>query len=362
MMAMPNDVTKVREINIELVRSTLKKLGETTKARLADETGMSVATCGKILNDLVKAGEVFEIPDAQAQAGCGRPAKTFRYNADYALAACVYLATDNRKMTLSTVVANMIGGTVEETVEEIDKVDYATIRDAVARLLQKRDGVRVVSVGIPGHITDGTVRLCNFVELNGLPLADRLAEEFPGVAVIVENDMNAAAYGLYREICRDRESTIGLIFSPDGVCTGSGPDAIWKSDSGATISNTELGGGFVSEGRILRGFSGFAGEVWSLPVCRRGAKREIPLTVAVMADIIASIVPILNPEMIALTGGFANAELVEQVKAACLEFIEPQHMPRLIFRDNIHKDYISGLIFIALEQLSCDILLVKKRI
>ncbi len=73
MVTMRNDITKVKEINIELIKTALKNLGTATKAQIAEATDISVATCGKILNELCQSGEVLEA--AVASGGYGRPAK-----------------------------------------------------------------------------------------------------------------------------------------------------------------------------------------------------------------------------------------------------------------------------------------------
>lgn len=47
MQIVRNDITKVKEINVEIIKSALKRMGSSTKAQIAEETGISVATCGK---------------------------------------------------------------------------------------------------------------------------------------------------------------------------------------------------------------------------------------------------------------------------------------------------------------------------
>ena len=82
---MRNDITKVKEINVEMIKSALKQFGEATKAQVAEATGVSVATCGKILNELCGSKEV--IATTQTSAGYGRPATCYAYNGDFALVA-----------------------------------------------------------------------------------------------------------------------------------------------------------------------------------------------------------------------------------------------------------------------------------
>lgn len=56
-MSQPSHNTQlVKKINVELVKSMLRTSGTGTKASIAEQTRLSVATCGTILNELVRTG------------------------------------------------------------------------------------------------------------------------------------------------------------------------------------------------------------------------------------------------------------------------------------------------------------------
>lgn len=367
MQTMRNDITKVKEINVELIKSALKELGTATKAQIAETTEISVATCGKILNELCESGEVVEA--AITSGGYGRPAKSYNYNGSFSLVACVYIATDRGKVTLSAMVSNLVGEILEEYNREVETADYNVLEQTIEELVQKYKKLRVVAVGIPGYITNGVIGLCNFVELMGLPLCGMLQEKFPSIKILVENDMNAAAYGFYQNNCNGRDTPIAFIYSP--VEPRTGIEKLMSADPNAEISaeqrtllnlSVNFGAGFVSGGRILRGFSGFAGEVSFLPVVFSQEQNPINASVEAMSHIIGSVVPVLNPEIIALTGGYFDKKTVDEIRARCLRLIAPQHMPQIILRDNVHDEYVSGLLNLALEELSCGVMLVKRNV
>ena len=211
-------IQKVKEINVEIIKSALKRMGSSTKAQIAEETGISVATCGKILNELCDSREVIET--AQTSAGYGRPAKCYAYNGNFALVACIYIASDMGKVLLSAKVSNMLGEVQEEYTLEIGRASFDVLETTVGRLVEKHDTLRAVAIGIPGYITDGVVGLCNFIDLMGLPLRDMLQEKFPQLKIQVENDMNAAAYGFYKGNCNEKETTVAFIYSPIDARTG----------------------------------------------------------------------------------------------------------------------------------------------
>lgn len=366
MRTIRNDITKVKEINVEMIKSALKRSKEATKAQIAEQTGISVATCGKILNELCESGEVFET--SQISAGYGRPAMCYAYNGDFAEVACIYVVSDQGKVLISARVCNLLEKIKEEYTREIDKVDNVVLEQTIARLAEKHKKLQAVAIGIPGHITNGVVGLCNFVNLMGLPLGDMLQKKFPNIKIQVENDMNAAAYGFYKKNYGDKEKTLAFIYSPLNARTGweeikRDRDNVELNEEQRTLLqySVNYGAGFVSGGKILRGFSGFSGEVSFLPVVRELIPENAPLSVEIFSYIIGSIVPILNPEIVALTGSYFDEKNVDTIQKRCLGFIAPQHMPQIILRDDIHEEYTNGLINLALEELCCGVLLVTQR-
>ncbi|UWP61031.1 ROK family protein [Ruminococcus gauvreauii] len=363
MVTMRNDITKVKEINIELIKTALKNLGTATKAQIAEATDISVATCGKILNELCQSGEVLEA--AVASGGYGRPAKSYVYNGNYAFIACIYAEMVKGRTKISTVVSNLLGELQGETTQEADDVTYETLEEQIEVLIREYPKLRAVAIGIPGYITDDVVDLCNFVSLMGVPLQSRLQEKFPGLRVLVENDMNAAAFGFYRSGSVEKNATLAFIYSP--------VEPVKRLEEKVNEQGNEkrnrllnfginFGAGFVSGGKILRGATGFAGEVAFLPMPPISRNKTAEVTVETMAYIIGSIVPILNPEIIALTGVFFNAENIEKIRDNCLKLISPQHMPQIMMRDDIRDDYINGLLNLALEELACSVALVERHI
>ncbi len=366
MRTMRNDITKVKEINVELIKSALKKLGKATKAQIADETDISVATCGKILNELCASGEVLE--DAITSSGYGRPAKSYVYNGNFSLVASIYVATDCGKTNISFRVCNLLGELLEESTEEMTKPTYDTLEEKITVLIGKYEKLRVISIGVPGYITDGIIGLCNFIDLMGLPLCSSLQEKFPNHKILVENDMNAAAFGFYKENCGARDTSVAFIYCPINAQTGweklieENPD-LKLSDEAKTMLNLSInfGAGFVSNGQILRGFTGFAGEVSFLPVICSHPADEVRASVDAVSYIIGSIVPILNPETIVLTGGYFDRQIIEEIQNRCLRIIAPQHMPQIVLRSSVYDEYVSGLFHLGMEELSSSVVLVQRR-
>lgn len=112
-----------------------------------------------------------------------------------------------------------------------------------------KEGLAGIGAGVPGNIdmrAGVVVRWGNVPAFTGYPTRDRLAEQL-NTPVILENDANAAALG---------EHWMGA---------GRGADNLVMLTLG-----TGIGGGIISDGKILRGHIGMAGEVGHITVVPNG--------------------------------------------------------------------------------------------
>lgn len=124
-----------------------------------------------------------------------------------------------------------------ELCEEVMQAGGVTIQD-----------IRGIGVGSPGAIDSkkGEVVYANNLGWYNVPLVAELKKYFPNVAVGVENDANAAAYGEY-------------------VVNGGGADTFVFVTLG-----TGVGGGIVLNKKIYRGFNGAGGEIGHFTLVHNG--------------------------------------------------------------------------------------------
>ena len=108
----------------------------------------------------------------------------------------------------------------------------------------RRPEVEAVGIGAAGMVdhTSGTIPFAPNLPLRRVPLRDRVAEA-TGLRCIVDNDANAAGWGEHR---------FGAARGHDHVLL-------------VTVG-TGIGGAVISEGRLLRGAHGFAGEIGHIVV------------------------------------------------------------------------------------------------
>lgn len=118
----------------------------------------------------------------------------------------------------------------------------ADMVQAISALREKlgREDLAGIGIGVPGFINlqSGVIMNCNNISsLENFPIRDEIGRRL-GTTVILENDANAAALG---------EKWIG-----------AGRDV---NDLIMLTLGTGIGGGIISNGKVLRGYRGMAGEL-----------------------------------------------------------------------------------------------------
>lgn len=337
-----NNALRVKAINLELIRQTMRRLKQATKSDLAQVTGLSVATCGNMLKELLAAGEIIEA-EPEASSG-GRPARKFIYNADYALIACLFIRLTGGVRTLDYIVVNAHGEPVDSGCEESVMLDAAVVDRRIGTLIEAYPQIRAAGIGLPGFTHQGTVNVCDIPELIGAPLEHALREKY-GIPIVVENDMNMTVYGFSRDRGIEDDRTVAVA---------------------TFIQGSYPGAGIFTGGRVLEGKSRFAGELSFLPLGltreeqmrQLGRKKTFP---PLAARMLSSLIAVINPDLIALTGDQAGGEDLDLIRTHCLNSIPAEHMPELELLKDPDSFYRSGLTAATMEQLNLSLQLVQVR-
>ncbi len=128
----------------------------------------------------------------------------------------------------------MDAANAERAVESI----LAAVHQVLAEAGTTPGELAAIGLGIPGQVQDGFVRHAVNLKLEAYPLADRLEQAF-GVRVEIENDVRAAAVGVYQHMRQTR-----------------------RLESLAYLSiGTGISAGMILNGSLYRGRTGMAGEV-----------------------------------------------------------------------------------------------------
>lgn len=331
-----SNTAQIRSYNIEIVKNALKALPCGTKNTVSKITGLSVATCNTLLNELAETGEILEVQDPKNISSVGRPAKAYRFNEHYSYILCIYATTYGGHRRLHYGVMDLLGQIVDSDCKDKKLLDYQEIEELVTELIEKFPSINAIGFGIPGIVNRKMeVEACDIEALNGCPLRERLSEHF-GVEVVVDNDMNLIAYGFYQEEAPEEDSSMALVSFFEKVCAGCG---------------------IIINGTIFHGSTNFAGEVSYLPfeishteqlqlLCTREGVLKL------VSKTISSLAAIINPTQVILTGSPISEDMLPELIERCEVCIPEQHMPKLRYSADIDHYYLQGLCALTLEYVN----------
>ena len=339
MKQITNNNLRVREINFNIIRKCFIQKSTATKAEIAKITGLSIATCGSVLNKMVEAGEIFE-GELEASNG-GRPARRYLYNSNFNLVAGLMVLVEGEKKSIKAIVANCFGEIVDDMEVSPEAVTAEVVLNTVRALKEKHNTISVVGIGAPAIIRDQVILSCDEEQLENVNFRE-LLEEQVGVDTVVVNDSQTKVWGYYKGDSRLRNKSVALLFIPKDHCTGVG---------------------IISGGRLIKGDNGIAGEVQFLPYYNDGSDNE-DLAKEVSA-IISTMVAVINPSVFVINGskmgtGEYSRDVLDKINERCRLYIPEQFMPDVMFIPDMSEYYAKGLITILTERLYDDIRLVNE--
>lgn len=245
------DRSDIRQFNTISVLNQVRRNGALSRAQIASELGLTRATVSKIALDLLDASFLAETH--LTEGGAGRPGMLLNLNADYGCMVAVEIDLDRVSIAVADFSRTIfwrterpleVGVSAAESLECIAGLIDAALAAGSARQLGCL-GIGVAWAGLVAHeagrLVYGPSSGWKNIGLKGL-WEDRF-----GVPVYVENEANAAAIACQH--FDDRPEEADLIY----LSLGSG-----------------LAAGLISEGRLLRGRTGFAGQVGHVPFSSNG--------------------------------------------------------------------------------------------
>lgn len=253
------DHSAMREINTTLIMDTLRLHAPISRAGLAARTGLNKASVSNMVKSLTASGYIHEIGVDESLTEVGRPAINLQLNpeAGYILSAEIGVGF------ISIIAANfgfdIVARRYEDTGSELnpDSISpyFMELMNDVYRQVSRRERpIFGLAVGLPGLVDMSTGRLLFAPNLNwrDVPMRDLLQSRF-NVPIVIANEATMAALG---------ESYFGL---------GQKSRLLLYVSSGVG-----LGGGIVTDGHLLTGVNGLAGEFGHVtvdpdgPLCRCG--------------------------------------------------------------------------------------------
>jgi predicted NBD/HSP70 family sugar kinase len=246
----PADFADVRATNLAVVLRHLRMNAPCSRADIAATTGLNKATVSSLVTDLIERRLVREV--GMTENRIGRPAMMLvldgspyaaiglEVNADYLTAVALDLAGERLlSWRRSFAVASGNPGQAIASVAALAK-------RAVAKMDREQRRVLGLTVAVPGLVDpDGVVQLAPNLGWHEVDLRKSLLSALnePAYPLLVENDANLAV--LAEQRFGGKAGTGNLVY----LAGGAG-----------------IGAGIVSDGRLLRGSRGFAGQFGHLPI------------------------------------------------------------------------------------------------
>ena len=322
------DSADIRKVNLYKIRSILWKSGWFTKQQIAELSGLSVATCNNLLNDLSNSNEV--ISRKIRLHDVGPTALEYKINEEYESILCLWIEGYPNRNIVNVRVLSTIGNVLDSSKEEYDLINEDILYSTVDCFLNKFSNVSSIMVGVPAVADKGIISHCDIESLNGFKLVEEFTKRY-SKKVYMENDMPYKAFGYYKKL-NDDNKVITVVFFPKHVLPGS-----------AT----------VHKGMIIKGKDHFAGMIGFLPfdISQKELLDRLDenTSIDIITKSIISLIAILNPSVIVLSGELINEEVLSKVKEHILKVIPKEYMASIIYCEDMIQYYVEGMYQKALE-------------
>ncbi len=336
-------MTLSRQLSKQAVMAAILRCAPISRASLAKQTGLSKQTISEIVGQLEEDGFVTET--GRTSGHIGRTAITYEVNPRAAFIIAVDLGGTKVRVALCDLACRTLAEEVAPT-DKRGKLHVVEQIVGLARLTTKTaavdtDRIRLAVVAVPGAPRPGSGHVVlapnipGFEEIDiGQAISARL-----GVEVVLENDVNLAAFG--EHWLGAGRNVDDLVYIALGTGLGAGIMIGGELVRGATGAAGELGylpfgsDPFSAEARrvgalerrvgmlgIERRFRDLAGHAESVPrifdLAEAGdasARAVLDDTATVMARAVAAICAIVDPVRVLLGGGIGGREeIVSRVR------------------------------------------------
>ena len=244
-----------QRLNRALVIELLRRKKICSRADLSKASGLKRATITNIINDFIDCGLVVE--DGLLEGDRGRRSIGIRVNGYRYRVIGVLVTRKHYQIGMM----GLSGEMYEDKTWPIDqKANALTIIDSIKRniklMIDSAKDSRILGIGIalPGPYKrekGEMIFVTNLIGWEFIPVYSKLQEGFD-IPVFIENDANAGAYAQYW--CYNKE--------------GASRDLVY------IVAGQGIGCGIISNGEILRGSTGSAGEIGHTTINCGGSKCE----------------------------------------------------------------------------------------
>ncbi len=321
----------MKEININLVRRTLKAKHEATKQQIAESSGLSIVTVSTILQHLVESHIAFDV-GLTASMG-GRPAQLFRFNENHSHVLALFTHEHNGLDMLYVRVANLNGVCVYEVEAPLAEINLHTFEPYIDAVMQEYASIRAIGFGLPGVEFDGRIVGGDYPSLNGTDFLAHYHTRYR-LPVVIENDVNAASLGYCKRQKIETQAAVMYLYFP---------------------RKYPPGGGIYIDGKLYKGHSHYAGEIASMPLGIHWNDPTLYESFERVCESIATVIHavslLLNPHTVVLYGAFLTEAHLRDIEQRCANRQPIHSVPHISLAADFTLDYQNGIIEAALALL-----------
>ncbi|MBD7910634.1 MULTISPECIES: ROK family protein [Clostridium] len=318
----------IKRMNMGLIYKVLISRSSATRGEISKETQISLTTVRTLLEELKENGDVIELKLDESSGGRRAQRYTINPEKNLILTFCV----DNGEIIYK--ISDLLSNVKEEG--NINAIEN-NIDILINFMLEKKGEWDICSVGIgvPGIVKEKHFYISKGFNIWHINKMGQEIQEKLNIPVILENDLNAIAYG----------------YVIDKVCEFN--DISVKSSNIVYIhfNNSCIGAGIIVDGRIVHGNNKFAGELGFLPwkdgknineILKYSTYEEC---VELIARIISILNCVINPSLVVVGGDNENIKNMnlEIIYKYVKRYISDIMMPNIALAENDTKYYLEGL-------------------
>lgn len=327
---MKTQIDSRRPEHLDALRQALLRMRRATRAQLAEETGLSAMTVGKLLALMQARGEVFQ--DETMRLAGGRPSVIAQYNGDYAHFAAIVVEQREGKSAFTLSIYDLFGEPVFSEELLLDTVKEDCFDAFFDHALQQGYRLALAVLVLPGVAEGDEIVLCDLEALVRGQVIRRIRDRF-GIDVLFENDVNGAVFG--HAFGTEAGTVCAGVYFPKNYCPGAG---------------------VVVEGKILCGHGHFAGElgyIQGIDAWESLNYGDTERTAQMIAQLLVVYACTTAPRCMVLYGDFFTAELRERIETLFALRMMGRYAMELTYETGMSADMERGAVRLGLARMRC---------
>lgn len=351
----------LKHVNLGNVEEYIRENKVVTKPKIALGTNLSLVTVTKLVSILESQGKIMTY--GMEESTGGRPAQYYCINPEnHYLIGLQYISGK-----FIGIIADALGQIVLKKTFAIENKEppnlFEQICHAIDNLMSEYNHgeALAIGIGIPGVENKGILTSIPFLaEWEGFPLREKLKSRYK-CSILIENDINLASIGLYKEKYEGTNQNMLLLYLDEGV-----------------------GSGLMLNGSLFKGKTNFAGELGYMRInpsqennknvvdygqtlenivfeIRNRMSTNIPkddlmnALLHILSETIINITCVINPNAIVVKSNLLDEKNIDRLSEIVSDRIGSVNTPDIILLSEMEEFYLNGVIKMCMDDINHSI-------